>query len=125
MKPRPDATRPAWVIEAYETKGDALVAERELPLLDAGAVRRLWRLAPDDPIEGALHVTERELPTLERVVGQRLDLARFAYFVSCVSDNGGVVRDQGPLYYTGPRTLPAFPEARRVRPRIPVGHDER
>jgi hypothetical protein len=117
MRPRPDALNWAWRIEAYEKEGDAFVAERELPHLDVATVRQLWQLAPDDPIAGMLPITEREVSFLAQLVGQRLDLTRFAYFVSCVSDNGGVISDQGPIFYTAPRMLPAFPAAVSVKPK--------
>jgi hypothetical protein len=117
MRPRPDAVNWAWRIEAYDKDGDGFVAERELPQLDVATVRELWQLAPDDPIAGMLPITELEVSFLAQLVGRRLDLTRFAYFVSCVSDNGGVIRDQGPIFYTAPRMLPAFPAAVRVRPK--------
>jgi hypothetical protein len=117
MRPRPDAVNWAWRIEAYEKGGDAFVAERDLARLDVETVRQLWQLPPDDPIAGMLPVTEREVSFLAQLVGRRLDLTRFAYFVSCVSDNGGVIRGQGPIFYTAPRMLPAFPEAIPVKPK--------
>ena len=78
-------------------------------------MRQLWQLAPDDPIAGMLPITEREASLLAQLVGRPLDLTRFAYLVSCVSDNGGVIRDQGPIFYTAPRVLPAFPAAVPVK----------
>jgi hypothetical protein len=57
--------------------------------------------------------------------GERLDLERFSYFLEAYDDEGTreTISIGGETFYLPPRTLPAFPDARRIAPREPRNID--
>jgi hypothetical protein len=57
-------------------------------------------------------VAEQHVARLQKAVAHRIDLERFDYFVETYRGEGGDPR-------CPPRVLPAFPDARRVRPKTP------
>jgi hypothetical protein len=99
------------VLAAYEREpGEEFVDEWPLERIGLPELQGLFGVSEHDPMYDCFPVTEKQLARLQQAVTHKIDLERFDYFVEAYTGEGGDPRC--PL-----RVLPAFPDARRVKPR--------
>lgn len=65
----------------YERERDELVREHPLGEADLPALRALFGLDEDDPMTASYPVEEAQVMWLARVIPERPDLERYAYFL--------------------------------------------
>ena len=104
----------ARYLVAYERDpGEELVGEWPLKAISLEELRELFAIAATDPMYDVYAVTEDHVNRLQRCVDHRIDLRARDYFVEAIRE------DPDGDSHAPPRDLPAFPDARRVRPRTP------
>ena len=80
--------RLVWCLEVFSKKNGRMVAEVVLERFDVATLRRVFRRPPSDPmIEGGWPVTGKHREKIESLTGQRLNLARFSYYVAASALN--------------------------------------
>lgn len=105
-----------WFLSKYERTGDEfLVKEWSLATLETTNVIAAFA---GSGIQLIYEVTEAQRPFVERLIGERLRFESFSYFVEATaSETGETMDSEGEAIYLPPRSLPAFPDARRVAPK--------
>jgi hypothetical protein len=108
------------VLTRYSKRTEALLDELTLPDINLEELEQLFGPSPDDRWFVLCYaVSDAQRPFIEQVTGARLDFKRFVYFVEtyATSPRETVTQPDGAVWYLPPRDLPAFPTARRVRPK--------
>lgn len=113
---------PEWldrVVEWYSRKTDELEGECVLDGVVLARLQELWGMPSDNPMIDAFEVTPDHVDYLKQFADVNFDFEQFDYFVTAYcTDYEAMRRDGGFMgYFPAPRELPAFPEARRVRPK--------
>jgi hypothetical protein len=109
-----------WLVSGYRKSRRAnLVCEYELSGVDSLLIQQLFGGEDGEPVMLEEVSTADQRQFLESHLGIALDTAKLRYFIEAYSEPGKseTVRSRsGEVWYLPPMTLPAFPEAKRVRP---------
>lgn len=117
--------QPHWLartIEVYSAEDESLVDEHLLPDVDLASLQHHWRRPVDDPMLEAFEVTEDQRPFVESLTGLKLNFRNNSYFLAAHTTDSHATRVDGGFMgrFPPPRDLPAFPDAKPVRPKTPT-----
>ena len=115
---------PTWLVRVVEwfekDPGNALLGWAELKDLELAELQARWGMSAGDPMLESIEVTEDQRLDVERWAGIGVDLANADYFVSAYARDWDAARTAGGYMgqFPPPMTLPAFPGAQRIRPKL-------
>lgn len=117
--------QPTWferTLEVYSEEDESLVDEHVLPAVDLALLQRSCGQPADEPMFDMFEVTEAQRAFVESLTGLKLDFRKYSYFLAAHATDPRAMEDQGGFMgrFAPPRELPAFPDAKRVKPQTPA-----
>jgi hypothetical protein len=114
---------PSWlvrVVEYFSNETDELVGEFVLPQVELSKLKRVWNAPVDEPMVECFSIEEEQAQFFRELAGIEFDFARYSYFLAAYTTDLEASKREGGYMglFPPPRDLPAFPEARRVLPKI-------
>jgi len=82
-----------WCLTWFDLTTASIAGEAVLERFDSKALRKIFRRPPSDPMVGAeWPVTARYRDKIERLIGRRLHLSKFSYFIGARAVNFSEVK---------------------------------
>jgi hypothetical protein len=114
---------PSWLIRCIEyflNETDELVGEFALPQVELAELQKLWNLLPNEPMFECFSIQAEQAQFFRELASIEFDFAQYSYFLATYTTDWEASKRAGGYMglFPPPRELPAFPETKRVMPKI-------